>query len=167
MNVFTSRSIGFGIAPAYIDGESVCRMFSHATAGQRLPKRLSTGQDPLFRFHRRLADRRLLEIWQIWTIPYAPLSHPFVKRLIGTIRREYLDRVLFWNPWTSRGSWANSGIITTRIACTARSAVPRQPNILAHHPRLQSRSIAMPGISTVRIHFRLRLPLDCELATHR
>jgi len=25
-----------------------------------------------------------------------PLSHPFVERLIGTIRREYLDRMLFW-----------------------------------------------------------------------
>jgi hypothetical protein len=24
------------------------------------------------------------------------LSHPFVERLIGTIRREYLDRTLFW-----------------------------------------------------------------------
>jgi putative transposase len=24
------------------------------------------------------------------------LSHPFVERLIGTIRREYLDRMLFW-----------------------------------------------------------------------
>ena len=22
--------------------------------------------------------------------------HPFVERLIGTIRREYLDRILFW-----------------------------------------------------------------------
>ena len=27
----------------------------------------------------------------------APASHPFVERLIGTIRREYLDRVFFWN----------------------------------------------------------------------
>ena len=26
-----------------------------------------------------------------------PLSHPFVERLIGTIRREFLDQVLFWN----------------------------------------------------------------------
>jgi putative transposase len=29
-------------------------------------------------------------------VPYAPLSHPFVERAIGTIRREYLDRTLFW-----------------------------------------------------------------------
>ena len=26
-----------------------------------------------------------------------PRSHPFVERLIGTTRREYLDQVLFWN----------------------------------------------------------------------
>ena len=30
-------------------------------------------------------------------IPYTPQSHPFVERLIGTIRREYLDHVFFWN----------------------------------------------------------------------
>src|ERR1700722_8668811 len=28
--------------------------------------------------------------------PYVPLSHPFVERLIGTIRREYLDHMVFW-----------------------------------------------------------------------
>jgi transposase InsO family protein len=27
----------------------------------------------------------------------SPLSHPFVERLIGTIRREFLDHTLFWN----------------------------------------------------------------------
>jgi putative transposase len=26
-----------------------------------------------------------------------PLSHPFVERLIGTIRREFLDHVPFWS----------------------------------------------------------------------
>jgi len=30
-------------------------------------------------------------------VPYVPLSHPFVERLIGTIRREYLDQVPFWS----------------------------------------------------------------------
>ena len=29
-------------------------------------------------------------------MPYVPLSHPFVELLIGTIRRECLDRTLFW-----------------------------------------------------------------------
>jgi putative transposase len=29
-------------------------------------------------------------------VPYVPLSHPFVERLIGTVRREYLDQTLFW-----------------------------------------------------------------------
>jgi hypothetical protein len=33
----------------------------------------------------------------ICTVPYVPVSHPFVKRLVGTIRREYLDHCPFWN----------------------------------------------------------------------
>jgi putative transposase len=39
---------------------------------------------------------RILEVKGIKTVPYVPLSHPFVARLIGTIRRECLDRTLFW-----------------------------------------------------------------------
>ena len=31
------------------------------------------------------------------TVPHLPVSHPFVERLIGTIRREYLNLVPFWN----------------------------------------------------------------------
>jgi len=97
MDVFTRRLIGFGIEPAHIDGVAVCRMFNRAIADQSLPKRISTDHDPLFRFHRWLANLRVLEIGEIKTVPYIPLSHPFVERLIGTIRREYLDRVFFWN----------------------------------------------------------------------
>ena len=37
-----------------------------------------------------------LDVEAIKTVSYAPLSHPFVERLIGTIRRECLDRTLFW-----------------------------------------------------------------------
>ena len=41
------------------------------------------------------ANLRILEVAAIKTVPYVPLSHPFVERLIGTIRRECLDRTLF------------------------------------------------------------------------
>ena len=97
MDVFTRRIIGFGVEPACIDGISVCRMFNHAISGQPPPKRLSTDNDPLFRFYRWLANLRVLEIDEIKSVPYIPVSHPFVERLIGTIRREYLDRMFFWN----------------------------------------------------------------------
>ena len=97
MDVFTRRIIGFGVAPANIDGIFVCRMFNHAIAGQSLPKHLSTDNDPLFRFHRWLANLRVLEIDEIKSVPYVPVSHPFIERLIGTVRREYLDRMFFWN----------------------------------------------------------------------
>jgi Integrase core domain len=33
----------------------------------------------------------------VWVNHHVPLSHPFVERLIGTIRRELLDQVFFWN----------------------------------------------------------------------
>jgi transposase InsO family protein len=38
-----------------------------------------------------------LDIEPVKTVPYVPVSHPFVARLIGTIRRELLDQSLFWN----------------------------------------------------------------------
>jgi transposase InsO family protein len=97
MDVCTRRLVGFGVERAYIDGVSVCRMFNCATAGQPKPKYLSSDHDPLFRFHRWLASLRVLQIEEIQAVACAPLSHPFVERLIGTIRREYLDRAFFWN----------------------------------------------------------------------
>jgi putative transposase len=97
MDVFTRRVIGFGVERAFVDDMSMCRMFNYAVAGQPLPKRLSTDHDPLFRFHRWRANLRVLEIEAVKSVPYAPVSHPFVERLIGTIRREFLDRTFFWN----------------------------------------------------------------------
>ena len=38
-----------------------------------------------------------MEIEEIKSVPYTPQSHPYVERLIGTTRREYLDQLLFWN----------------------------------------------------------------------
>src|SRR3979490_2462304 len=72
-------------------------MFNQIIAGKSLPRHLSSDHDPLFRFQRWLANLRILEIEEIKSVPYAPVSHPFVERLIGTIRREVLDQIFFWN----------------------------------------------------------------------
>jgi hypothetical protein len=72
-------------------------MFNRAISTQGVPHYLSSDNDPVFRYHRWQANLRVLEIKTVKTIPYTPVSHPFVERLIGTIRREYLDRVFFWN----------------------------------------------------------------------
>jgi hypothetical protein len=71
-------------------------MFNRAIHAQGLPKYLSSDHDPLYRFHQWQANLRVLMVQEIKTVPYVPLSHPFVERLIGTIRREYLDQTLFW-----------------------------------------------------------------------
>jgi len=97
MDVFTRRIIGVGVARADINGLGMYRMFNHAITGQHLPKHVSTDHDPLFRFHRWLANLRVLDIEEIKSFPYTPVSHAFVERLIGTIRRDYLDRIFFWN----------------------------------------------------------------------
>jgi putative transposase len=97
MDVFTRRIVGFGVAAANLDGPGVCRIFNRAITRQRMPKYLSSDHDPLFRFQRWLANLRILEVDEIKSIPCTPRSHAFIERLIGTIRREYLEQTLIWN----------------------------------------------------------------------
>ena len=61
-----------------------------------MPKYLSHDHDPFFLFERGRANLRILDVAEIKTVPFVPPSHPFVERLIGSIRREFLDRTLFW-----------------------------------------------------------------------
>lgn len=58
--------------------------------------RTEVRSDPWFMFHRWRANLRILGIEEIKSTPYVPISHPFIERLIGTIRREYFDHVMFW-----------------------------------------------------------------------
>ena len=97
MDQCTRRIIGLGVNHGAVDGSSLCRMFNAAMHGRGAPRHLSTDHDPLFEAHRWTANLRILEIDEIKTVPHVPLSHPFVERLIGTMRREFLDHVLFWN----------------------------------------------------------------------
>jgi hypothetical protein len=68
----------------------------HAIQRQSLPGYLSTDNDPLYRLHQWWANLRVLEVMEIKTVPYVPISHPFVERLVGTLRRECLDPTSFW-----------------------------------------------------------------------
>ncbi len=70
----------------------------------------------------------------------APLSHPFVERLIGTIRRECLDRTFFWtavdletkllefqhyyNGYRAHGDWTGSRRIRQAATGLARASTP-------------------------------------------
>ena len=97
MDQYTRRIIGFGLHRGPVDGIALCRMFNQALRGHRsMPKYLSSDNDPLYRFPQWQANLRILEVAEIKTVPHVPWSHPFVERLIGTLRGEYLDRTLFW-----------------------------------------------------------------------
>ena len=65
-------------------------------AGNGWPECISTDNDPLYQYKQWKANLRILEIGEIKSLPHVPLSHPFVERLIGSIRRELLDQTLFW-----------------------------------------------------------------------
>ena len=90
------RRLGFAVHKGGVSGIDLCRMFNEIISKKKLPKYLSSDNDPLFKFHQWQANLRILEIEEIKSIPYTPVSHPFVERLIGTVRRELLDHILFW-----------------------------------------------------------------------
>lgn len=94
---FTRRIIGFAVYPGDLNGAAICRIFNTIISRQALPKYLSSDNDPLCRYHRWKANLRVLEIDEIKSIPCTPISHPFVERVIGTVRRELLDQTLFWS----------------------------------------------------------------------
>jgi transposase InsO family protein len=97
MDQFTRRLVGVGVHAGAVTSIDLCRMFNAAIHGQGVSRHLSTDHDPLFEAHRWQANLRILEIEELKTVPHVPCSHPFVERLIGTIRREFLDQVPFWN----------------------------------------------------------------------
>jgi transposase InsO family protein len=96
MDQHTRRIIGFSVYAGAVDGPALCRMFNEAVARQPLPVRISSDNDPLFQYRQWKANLSILDIEEIKSLPYAPMSHPFVERLIGSIRQELLDQTFFW-----------------------------------------------------------------------
>jgi transposase InsO family protein len=97
IDINTRRIIGFATHAGDLDGPTACRAFNQLQTGRSPPRWISTDHDPLFTHHRWKANLRILGIEEVKTVPYTPLSHPFVERVIETVRREFLDQVLFWN----------------------------------------------------------------------
>jgi hypothetical protein len=126
MDALTRRIVGFGVDGASIDGVSECRMFNRGTAGNLPPRHLSTDHDPLFGFHRWLANLRVREIEKVKSSPYAPVSHPLAERLIGTIRRETWTAPSSGTRSTWHESWSHSEITKAANVFTARSGDPRR-----------------------------------------
>ena len=94
---FTRRIIGFAVHSGDCDGVAYCRIFNAVISDKSLPKYLSSDNDPLFLFHRWRCNLRVLDVEELKSVPGTPTSHPFIERVIGTTRREYLDHRLFFN----------------------------------------------------------------------
>ncbi|HUE90235.1 MAG TPA: hypothetical protein VMO26_29485 [Vicinamibacterales bacterium] len=132
MDQWTRRIVGLGVHCGVVDGVGLCRMFNRATQGHTPPTYLSADHDPLYRFHQWQANLRILDVREIKSVAYVPLSHPFVERLMGTVRRECLDRTLFLTRiWScsSSISTVTTTVIARMQACTG-----------AHRNRAQSRA---------------------------
>jgi putative transposase len=74
MDQFTRRIIGVGVHAQDVDGVALCCMFNEAIARMDAPKDLSSDNDPLFTYHRWVANLRILEVDEIKTVPDVPLS---------------------------------------------------------------------------------------------
>jgi hypothetical protein len=131
-------------------------MFNQIIAGKSLPRHLSSDHDPLFRFYRWLANLRILEVEEVKSIPFVPVSHPFVERLIGTIRREFLDHVPIWNADDLERKLEEFRTITTTIAFTSRSmAILRENDLASRRPPTPSLT-ATRGGTIAAVCFRCR-----------
>jgi len=97
MDQFTRAIVGIAVHLGSLDGPTICRMFSEIHHSKKLPKYLSTDNDPLFKYFLWRAHLRIHEIAELKSVPETPRSHPYIERLIGTVRREFLDDQLFWN----------------------------------------------------------------------
>jgi transposase InsO family protein len=98
MDQFTRKIIGFSVHCGPVDGLALCCMFNKIVGNQGfLPKRLSFDHDPLFRYSGWKRTLRIYEVLPIRTVVECAVSHPFIERLIKTVRDDYLNYVSFWN----------------------------------------------------------------------
>jgi transposase InsO family protein len=140
MDPFTRRIIGFAVHAGHVNGMILCQMFNKVKVGKSLPRYLRSDNDPLFEYHRWGANLCFLEIDEIKTVPDVPVSHPFVERLIGNIRRNFL--IIFSSGMRSiwRGNSASLGSIynNERVHASLGGDTPAE---VAGEPKTQCANI--------------------------
>jgi len=97
MDQYTRRIIGFSVHRGNLDGGTACYMLNRILAVSGYPKYLSSDNDPLFEYwlwKANLEDNYKIE--ELKSVASTPWSHPFVERVIGTVRRDFTDHILFW-----------------------------------------------------------------------
>jgi len=97
MDQYSRKLIGISAHKGSVDCPAMCLMFARITRDLTMPKYLSFDNDPIFRFRQWKRNLRLWEITPIRSVPISPVSHPFIERLIRTVKDEFLNRILFWN----------------------------------------------------------------------
>jgi hypothetical protein len=167
MDVFTRRIVGFGVAAANLDGRDVCRNVQeryHATENAEVS---FLGLRSAVSFSAPVGDLRILEVDEIKSIPCIPRSHAFIERLIGTIRREYLDQTCFGTKAILNGSSTATKVTTTYIAATSDWPESLRLSAVALLRILSQTFTHTAGENTATASFRPPPQLDLYFATHR
>jgi len=97
MDQYTRRIIGFSVHKGNLNGGTACYMLNKILGAKGYPKYLSSDNDPLFEYWLWKANLEdYYEIEELKSVPSTPWSHPFVERVIGTVRWDFTDHILFW-----------------------------------------------------------------------
>ena len=71
-----------------------------------------------------VAPISVLNVTELKTVPGVLLSHPFIERLVGTIRRELLDQVPFWSAGDRKLLHFRDYYNRDRVHASLRGATP-------------------------------------------
>jgi putative transposase len=97
MDQYTRRIIGFSVHKGNLCGGTSCFMLNKILSGKGYLKLLSSDNDPLFEYWLWKTNlEAIYKIEELKSVPRTPWSHPFVERVIGTVRRDFTNHILFW-----------------------------------------------------------------------
>ncbi len=102
-------------------------MFNKAISAAGQPRYLSSDNDPLFNYNQWQANLRILEIEEIKSFPYVPMSHPLVEWSVGTRSgANTLIMFSFGRRTISIEGSLSSTMITITIVCTLPRDAPAE-----------------------------------------